>query len=67
MKSDLTFCPHCEEDSIKERIADLQVGHEYEEGYDEDSIKEMMEDEGEIELCSYCYHEEQADMDRDEY
>lgn len=59
------YCRYCEEDAIKERIADLKrLNPEY-EGLSDSEVQDEIEDE--MGLCYECHREEQADMERDEY
>ena len=58
MKSQLTFCPNCDEELMYERIAQIiedQNLEDYEEGY------KIIEEDGEIVLCSDCQQWDNAD------
>jgi len=60
MKSDLTFCPHCESAELDERVNTVlndQNLPTYEEAY------ELIDKDGEIKLCFDCQEWDDADDD----
>lgn len=59
------YCRYCEEDAIKDRIADLRRFNPEYEGLSDSEIQDEIEDE--IGLCYECTKEEDADLERDDY
>lgn len=60
MKSDLTFCPNCDKELLDERVDFVLRDQQLE---DWDSAYELIDSEGEINLCSDCYEWDSADDD----
>ena len=60
MKSELTFCPNCDKELLSERVDFVLQDQQLE---DWDSAYELIDDEGEIVLCSDCYEWDSADDD----
>lgn len=60
MKSDLTFCPNCDKELLDERVDFVLQDQQLE---DWDSAYELIDSEGEINLCSDCYEWDSADDD----
>ena len=59
------YCRYCEEDAIKERIAEIKRTSIVYEDWDDSDVQELFEDE--IGLCYECTKEEDADFARDDY
>jgi hypothetical protein len=58
MKSELTFCPNCDEELMHSRVAQVvedQQLKDYEDGY------KLIDEDGEIQLCSDCQEWDDAD------
>jgi len=58
MKSELIFCPNCDEELLHSRVAEVvedQQLEDYENGY------KLIDNDGEIELCSDCQEWDDAD------
>lgn len=62
MKSELTFCPNCDKELLDERIQEVLTDQNLE---DWDCAYEVIDDDGEIKLCSDC--QEWDDADDDDY
>ena len=60
MKSDLTFCLNCDKELLGERVDFVLQDQQLE---DWDSAYELIDSEGEINLCSDCYEWDSADDD----
>jgi len=60
MKSELIFCPNCDEELMHSRVAEVvedQNLPDYEDGY------KVIEDDGEIKVCFDCQEWDDADDD----
>jgi len=58
MKSELIFCPNCDEELLHSRVAEVvedQQLEDYEDGH------KLIDNDGEIELCSDCQEWDDAD------
>lgn len=60
MKSELTFCPNCDKELLGERVDFVLQDQQLE---DWNSAYELIDSEGEINLCSDCYEWDSADDD----
>ena len=56
-KSDLFFCRYCDADLLNERINDVAE----DQNITEDEARELIDEDGEIGLCSDCQKEEDSD------
>jgi hypothetical protein len=57
IKSDLFFCRYCDADLLDERINDVAE----DQNITEDEARELIDEDGEIGLCSDCQKEEDSD------
>ncbi len=57
IKSDLFFCRYCDADLLNERINDVAE----DQNITEDEARELIDEDGEIGLCSDCQKEEDSD------